>query len=142
MSFASVDSVGLYLVAYRSISGINYFDTAPSYGDGRSETNLDKVLSDLDPNIILASKVRLSLEQLDDIPDTVERSVEASLSRLQRDHVDIIQLHSRIASSRESPEWSGAISVLDVLGEEWVADAFDRLRRQGKTRFYWVHWFG
>jgi len=75
--------------------GINYFDTAPSYGDGRSETNLGKVLSELDPNIVLATKVGLSLEQLDDIPDAVERSVEASLNRLQRDYVDVLQLHSR-----------------------------------------------
>ena len=115
--------------------GINYFDTAASYGDGRSETNLGKVLSELDPNIVLASKVGLSLEQLDDVPDAVERSVEASLSRLQRDHVDVIQLHSRIASSRDSPEWPQAIGVLDVLGENGIADAFDGLRRQGKTRF-------
>jgi L-galactose dehydrogenase/L-glyceraldehyde 3-phosphate reductase len=115
--------------------GINYFDTAPSYGNGKSETNLGKVLSELDPNIILASKVRLTLEQLDDIPDAVERSVEGSLNRLQRDYVDVLQLHSRIALSRDSSEWPQALSIMDVLGENGVADAFDRLRRRGKTRF-------
>ena len=75
--------------------GINYFDTAPSYGNGRSETNLGKVLSELDPNIVLASKVGLSHEQLNDIPGAIERSVEASLNRLQRDHIDILQLHTK-----------------------------------------------
>jgi aryl-alcohol dehydrogenase-like predicted oxidoreductase len=82
--------------------GINYFDTAPSYGNGRSETNLGKVLSELKPNIVLASKVGISFNQLENIPDTVEQSVEASLDRLQRDHVDILQLHSRIALTRDS----------------------------------------
>lgn len=115
--------------------GINYFDTAPSYGDGKSEANLGKVLSELEPNIILASKVGISLEQLDDIPDVIEDSVEASLNRLQHDHVDILQLHTKIATSRNSSEWSGALSVQDVLGEHGVADTFDSLRRQGKIRF-------
>ena len=32
--------------------GINYFDTAPSYGNGISETNLGKVLSELNPKIV------------------------------------------------------------------------------------------
>ena len=83
--------------------GINYFDTAPSYGDGKSETNLGKVLSELEPKIVIASKVGLSLDQLDNIPDEVEKSVEASLVRLQLDHVDILQLHSRVALTREVP---------------------------------------
>jgi len=115
--------------------GINYFDTAPSYGNGRSEANLGKVITELDPDIILASKVGLSLEQLDNIPDAVERSVEASLDRLQRDYVDVLQLHSRIASSRDSSDWPRALSIKDVLGENGVADTFDSLRKQGKTRF-------
>lgn len=115
--------------------GINYFDTAPSYGDGRSETNLGKVLSELGSDIVLASKVGLSLEQLDDIPDAIERSVEASLVRLQRDSIDVLQLHTKIATSRNSSEWPGALSVQDILGENGVADSFDHLRRQGKTRF-------
>jgi aryl-alcohol dehydrogenase-like predicted oxidoreductase len=115
--------------------GINYFDTAPSYGNGVSETNLGKVLSELNPDIVLATKVGLSYVQLDNISVSVERSVEASLSRLQRDYVDVLQLHSRIALNRDSTEWPGALSIIDVLGENGVADAFDSLRRQGKTRF-------
>jgi L-galactose dehydrogenase/L-glyceraldehyde 3-phosphate reductase len=115
--------------------GINYFDTAPSYGQGKSETNLGKVLSELEPNIVLASKVRITLDQLNDIPSAVEKSVEASLSRLQRDHVDILQLHSRIALTRDSPANPRSLSIEDVLGENGVADAFNSLREQGKTRF-------
>jgi L-galactose dehydrogenase/L-glyceraldehyde 3-phosphate reductase len=115
--------------------GINYFDTAPSYGDGKSETNLGKVLSELDPNIVLASKVGLSLEQLDDISNPVESSVEESLNRLQRDYIDVLYLHPKIILSRDSSEWPRSLSILDVLGENGVADIFDSLRRQRKIRF-------
>ena len=125
----------LEAVQYALDLGVNYFDTAPSYGDGRSESNLGKVLSHLEPNIILASKVGLSLEQLNDIPSEVEKSVEASLTRLQRDHVDILQLHSRIALTRDSPIYPRSLSIDDVLGENGVADAFNRMREEGKTRF-------
>lgn len=115
--------------------GINYFDTAPSYGQGRSETNLGKVLSELEPDIVLASKVGLSLDQLDNIPEAVETSVDASLERLQRDHLDILQLHSRIASTRDSSKWPRSLGIDDVLGEKGVAEAFDNMRNEGKTSF-------
>ena len=115
--------------------GIDYFDTAPSYGNGMSETNLGKVLAELEPEITLASKVELSLDQLANIPDAVESSVEASLDRLQHDHFDVLQLHSRIALTRDSSLWHGSLSVDDVLGENGVADAFDNIRRDGKTWF-------
>jgi aryl-alcohol dehydrogenase-like predicted oxidoreductase len=115
--------------------GINYFDTAPSYGDGESETNLGRVLDELEPDIILATKVRLSLGDLDDIPGAVRSSVENSLDRLQRDHVDVLQLHSRVALNRNSSEWPGALSVHDVLDENCVVDAFEELRSQGLIRF-------
>lgn len=115
--------------------GINYFDTASSYGDGRSESNLGQVLTELEPEIILATKVRLSPDDLNDIPSTVQQSLKASLSRLKRDHIDIIQLHSRVASKRDSRDWSNALSIEDVLGKDGVADAFQRLRDQNLTRF-------
>jgi aryl-alcohol dehydrogenase-like predicted oxidoreductase len=115
--------------------GINYFDTAPSYGDGKSESNLGKVLSKLEQNIILSSKVWPKTSQLDNLSDVVESSIEASLKRLQRDYVDILYLHSRITLGRESPKWPQSISIQDVLGENGVADVLDDIRRQGKTRF-------
>ena len=115
--------------------GINYFDTAPSYGDGKSESNLGRVLSELEPDITLASKVGLSLDKLDNILASVEESIEASLGRLQRESIDILQLHSRIAITRNSSKWPNSLSIDDVLGENGVADAFDSMRKKGKTRF-------
>ena len=115
--------------------GIDYFDTAPSYGDGRSETNLGRVLEELGPEVTVATKVRIGAEDLDDILRAVERSLEVSLKRLRRDSVDVLQLHSRVALERDGEGWSGAIGIEDVIGEGGVADAFDSVRSQGLTRF-------
>ncbi len=115
--------------------GIAYFDTAPSYGDGRSETNLGRVLEELGTEVTVATKVRIGAGDLDDIPGAVERSLEASLKRLRKDSVDVFQLHSRVALERDGEGWSGAIGIEDVLGEGGVADAFDAVRSRGLTRF-------
>ena len=115
--------------------GIDYFDTAPSYGGRRSETNLGRVLEELSPEVTVATKVRIGAEDLDDIQGAVERSLEASLKRLRRDSVDLLQLHSRVAMERDGEGWGGAIGLEDVLGEGGVADAFDSVRSQGLTHF-------
>ena len=115
--------------------GFDYFDTAPSYGNGRSETNLGRVLEELNPDVTVATKVRIGAEDLDDIPGAVERSLEASLKRLRMDSVDVLQLHSRVAMERDREGWRGAIGLEDVLGEGGIADAFDSVRSQGLTRF-------
>lgn len=115
--------------------GINYFDTAPSYGDGKSEINLGQVLAELDPEIVLATKVRLSTDEVGDVSKAIRKSVELSLSRLQRDCVDVLQLHTGVALTRNNAEWPGTLSVHDVLGEHGVADVFDALRDQGLTKY-------
>ena len=115
--------------------GINYFDTAPSYGDGRSETNLGEVLDELQPDVVVATKVRIGGEDLKDIEGAVERSLEKSLARLKLDSVDVFQLHSRIAMKRDGEGWRGSLSIDDVLGENGVADAFEAMRSRGLVRF-------
>jgi L-galactose dehydrogenase/L-glyceraldehyde 3-phosphate reductase len=115
--------------------GINYFDTAPSYGDGRSEANLGEVLDELQPDVVVATKVRIGGEDLKDIEGAVERSLEKSLARLKLDSVDVLQLHSRIAMERDGEGWRGSLSIDDVLGENGVADAFEAMRSRGLVRF-------
>ena len=115
--------------------GINYFDTAPSYGDGRSEIHLGNVLAELNPDVVLATKVGLTQRDMGDVKGVVQRSVENSLKRLRRDSVDVLQLHSRVAMTRGSATWEGALSVDDVIGKNGVADAFEAIRSQGLTRF-------
>src|SRR3954447_8567055 len=76
-------------------AGVNHFDTAPSYGDGASEENLGRVLEKLKPAVIVSTKVRLPAER-SDIGTAIAASLEDSLKRLRRDHVDVFQLHNVI----------------------------------------------
>lgn len=115
--------------------GINYFDTAPQYGNGLSETNLGRVLKELRAkNAIVATKVRLRPEDLGDIRGAVLASLRESLTRLDRESVDVFQLHSQVALARGGVRLE-TLGVKDVLGIGGVADAFDEARSQGLTRF-------
>jgi aryl-alcohol dehydrogenase-like predicted oxidoreductase len=116
--------------------GINYFDTAAAYGEGRSEKNLGAALAELSARAIVASKVTLEWPDLDDIPGAVEKSVAGSLERLGLERLDIVHLHNRIGAARapRSPYGSGAlISVGDALGSRGVAETLRRLQAQGRV---------
>src|SRR6201985_893605 len=77
-------------VAKALAAGVNYFDTAVQYGDGESEKNLGRILQTLKPaNAVVGTKVRIPPDSYSRIADTVAESLDASLARLQRDHVDI-----------------------------------------------------
>ena len=117
-------------VAGAIAAGVNYFDTAVLYGNGESERNLGRVLRDLKAtNVIVGTKVRLPSEQFGRIADAVATSLDGSLARLSRDHVDIFHLHNAITEAGGGD----TLSVRQVL--EDVVPAFERLRQQGKTRF-------
>ena len=109
--------------------GVNYFDTAPSYGDGESERNLGQVLKALKVRAQVGTKFRLDPHDLHDIPGAVARSLDQSLKRLALERVDLFQLHNRIESARGA----GALSLGDVLNE--VVPAVQKLRQQGKVGF-------
>ena len=81
-------------------AGINYFDTAAMYGNGQSEQNLGQVLNELKPDVYVGTKVRLAPGEMGDIRGAIQRSVEASLTRMGRDSVDLIQLHNHIVQRR------------------------------------------
>jgi L-galactose dehydrogenase/L-glyceraldehyde 3-phosphate reductase len=117
-------------------AGITFIDTAPMYGDGASETNLGRVLATLRPAITLATKVMLRREEHGAIAAAVPRSVEASLRRLRRDSVDLLQLHNPI-STRPQAESIPPHRVLDE-----VLPAFTRLRDEGKCRFIGITGLG
>ncbi len=109
--------------------GINYFDTAPSYGDGQSELHLGQVLHALKPDVFVGTKFRLEADDLTDVPRAVARSLEASLGRLGLERVDLFQLHNAISTGPHR----GWLEPQRVLGE--VVPALQELRRQGKIRF-------
>ncbi|HET9489733.1 MAG TPA: aldo/keto reductase, partial [Methylomirabilota bacterium] len=109
--------------------GINYFDTAPAYGDGQSERHLGQVLRALKPDVYVGTKFRLQAADLSDIRGAVARSLEASLGRLGLERVDLLQLHNPVGSGGRP----GGLETQRVIGE--VLPAVDALRRQGKVRF-------
>ena len=111
--------------------GITWFDTAAAYGGGESEASLGRVLAEVqaDETIRLATKVRLKLEDLADIGESIKASVAASLRRLRRPRITLLQLHNGITRSRG--EWPDSITPSDVLGGGGVLDAFERLRADG-----------
>jgi len=111
-------------------AGVNYFDTAVQYGNGESEKNLGHALRTLKPaNVFVGTKVRLPPAERDRIGDNIAKSLEGSLARLQRDHVDIFHLHNSVTETGGGP----ALSIRQVLEE--AVPALQRLRQQGKTRF-------
>ena len=115
--------------------GINYFDTAASYGNGQSEINLGAALRELGANAYVGTKVNAPARAGEDIRGGVVKSVERSLRRLGRDSVDLIQLHNQIGVGRGE-----MIGAEDVLVE--VLEAFQVLQRDGKVRFCGITGFG
>ncbi len=112
--------------------GINYFDTASSYGDGVSETNLGKVLNELRADVYVGTKFRVTSQDMADIKGGVIRSVDESLARMGREQVDLIQLHNHVTPQRQAGESS--LSPEDVVGD--VVLATETLREEGKIRFW------
>ena len=111
-------------------AGINYFDTAVQYGDGESEKNLGRVLKTLKPaDVFIGTKVRVKSADFSRIAEVVSMSLEGSLQRLGREQVHIFHLHNAVTENGGG-ETLGVRQVLDD-----VVPAFDRLRREGKTRF-------
>ena len=111
--------------------GIDYFDTAAAYGDGQSETHLGEVLAELRPDVHVATKFRLDAADASDVAGAVRRSLEASLKRLQRDSVDVLQLHNNL---RPQGGERRTVSADDVLRSNGIADALDALRSEGLVR--------
>ncbi|MBM3241605.1 aldo/keto reductase [Candidatus Poribacteria bacterium] len=100
--------------------GINYFDTAPGYGNGVSETILGNALSTYRDRIFLTSKVTCS-----GTPDAIQESIEQSLRRLKTDYLDVLQFHGGYFNDREAD---------DILNGGRL-ERLEQLRDSGKIRF-------
>ncbi len=89
--------------------GVACFDTAPTYGDGESERLLGRALKAHRDQVVIATKVGPR--------DDPRRSLEASLRRLDSDHVDLVQLHEAL------DRWEWQLETLHALQEEGKARA-------------------
>ena len=77
--------------------GVNFFDTADTYGLGRSEMTMGEVLGAHRHQVVLATKFGVRVENgktfYDNSPDYIERALNGSLDRLQTDYIDLYQVH-------------------------------------------------
>jgi aryl-alcohol dehydrogenase-like predicted oxidoreductase len=106
-------------------AGINFFDTAPAYGDGESESRLGDALRDARAprgRLVIATKASGPTLSRDEIL----RDCDASLRRLRTDYIDVYQLHWR----------RNAVPLAESL------DALASLRKDGKVREIGVCNFG
>ncbi len=105
-------------------AGVNLIDTADLYSHGLAEEITGKALGNKRNDILLASKAR---SPLDDNPNNsgasryhLIRACEASLKRLNTDHLDLYQLHN----------WDGLTPIEETL------EALDHLVKSGKIRYF------
>lgn len=113
--------------------GVNYFDTAAQYGNGRSEENLGRVIKSLKlDDIYVGTKVRLPPTEPGQIAAGITDALDASLARLQLERVDLYQFHNAIVGATAG----GNFAVESMLDE--VVPAFERLVQQGKIGHYGI----
>src|SRR3954447_7396313 len=116
------DSAAARIVDLCFERGINFFDTANAYTEGRSETILGKLLKGRRDRVVLASKVGNKVGFPEGVAPLSRRGIlenlDASLRRLQTDYLDLYYLHL--------PDYETPI-------EESLA-ALDEATRAGKIR--------
>lgn len=101
--------------------GIDYFDTAPVYGDGRSETIFGQVLESVRSKIFLATKFKwkpgVTEQQLDE-------ALGQSLERLKTRQVDLLQYHGVNVDDEETDQ------LLGSCVPQWLA----QIKARGQAR--------
>lgn len=104
--------------------GVNFFDTADTYGLGQSERTLAKGLGERRKNVVIESKFGVRVgggkTVYDNSPEYIQTALEESLRRLNTDYIDIYTIHYR----------DGKTPIVDVIGK------LDELKAAGKIRHY------
>ena len=100
-------------------AGINYFDVAPSYGDGEAEEKLGPALRPHRKNAFLACKT------MERSAAGAEKELHRSLRRLMTDYFDLYQFHA-VTSMND---------VEQIFAPGGAAETFVRARRDGLVRY-------
>jgi uncharacterized protein len=100
--------------------GIRYLDTAVGYGDGESERRVGILMRTRRKDVVLATKIPRSARTR----DAALRQVEASLERLQTDHLDVLHLH----------DLTDAQDLAAIAAPNGAIQALYELRSQKVTR--------
>ena len=99
---------GLRLLQTALDEGVTFFDTATLYGGGRNEELVGKAIAGRRDEIILASKGGMAIVDgsrvIDGRPETLRAQVDASLRRLDVDHIDLYYLH----------RWDKSVPIADI----------------------------
>ena len=108
--------------------GVTLYDTADSYGFGRSESLLGIVLSRYRQEVVIATKVGVVRTSSGELKKDFSRqhifhAVDGSLKRLRTDYIDLYQVHN---------------PTMEELKREEIQDAMERLQDAGKIRFWGV----
>ena len=99
--------------------GINYFDNAHSYWDGRAEEVFGAVLPPVRKDVFITTK------STDRTKDGAAKELDLSLKRLKTDYVDLWQIHA-VGEMEE---------VEQIFGPGGAIEAFEQAKRAGKCRF-------
>lgn len=123
------DRKSLEALAYAFDSGINFFDTADTYGHGHSEKLIGEVFQESSKRLkaVIASKVGWdfyhggSRKNFD--AEYIQFACGESLKRLRTDYIDLYQLHN---------------PKLETIEEGTVFKVLNQLKKEGKIRHYGV----
>jgi aryl-alcohol dehydrogenase-like predicted oxidoreductase len=120
------DAEALKTLEYAIDQGVNFFDTADVYGDGHSEELLAKATKGKEDEIYIATKFCRQGDIFDPQNysyDQVKSYCEDSLRRLNREAIDLYQIHC---------------PATEILRDGSVFEVLDRLKEEGKIRHYGV----
>lgn len=104
--------------------GVTMFDTADTYGMGKSEETLAKALGSRRKDVVIASKFAVRIENgktfYDNSPAYIEKALTSSLRRLNTDYIDLYQVHYR----------DGVTPISAVI------ETLERYKKKGYIRAY------
>jgi len=107
------------LIAESFDRGVNYYDVAPSYGDGEAEEKLGKALKPIRDQVFLACKTMRR------DASGVKKELDSSLKRLRTDHFDLYQFHA-VTEQKD---------VHQIFAPGGAAEIVHKAREQGVIRY-------
>ena len=116
------DVMSLRAIEAAHDAGVTFFDTADVYGAGRSEVLIGKALRSKRDRVVIATKVgnrtTAGGEWVKDFSKRwITEAIDASLTRLGTDYVDLYQLHSATDTAHYRDETFEALNALKAAGK-------------------------
>ncbi len=99
--------------------GVNYIDSSHSYSNGNSERAIGRLFKEMGRDKLYVGTKFHARRNWNE--QTILKSVDGSLKRLQTDHIDVLLIHG--------------VDNEETLTDERVLSAYDKMRKQGKFRF-------